>query len=89
MEKEGAKIQKISKQQRAKRQVVGEEGVEGEPMKIGGRGGVTEPSKKWAFHLGSVHNVLNVLHKGRCHAFSSERGQINRGVPLQQLVHQT
>ena len=46
--------------------------------------------KKGAWHLGStVHNVLNMHHKGWWHAFGSEHAQISTGVRLQQLPQQT
>ena len=46
--------------------------------------------QKGAWHLGSiVHNVLNMRHKGRWHAFGSEHAQISLGVCLQQLPQQT
>ena len=46
--------------------------------------------KKKAWHLGSaVHNVLNMRHKGRWHAFNNEHAQIGIGVRLQQLPQQT
>ena len=82
---------------------MGEERVEGEPRNIRytapkkalynklvvvkkGR----EEVKKWAWHLGSVvHNVLNMCHKGRWHAFGSEHAQISTRVRLQQLLQQT
>ena len=72
------------------REGLGEEGVEGEPIKIGyttpkntvskrlvvvKRG--TEEVKEGAWHLGSTaHNVLKMRHKGRWHAFGSEHAQI-------------
>ena len=49
-----------------------------------------ETQNKWAWHLESVvHNVLNVRHKGRWHAFNGELGQIGTRVRLQRLLQQT
>ena len=49
------------------------------------------PKKKRAWHLWrAVHNVLNVRHKGRSHAFNSELALIGTGVrlPCRQYKHQ-